>query len=81
VADAAWQRFAAALRAAGKLGAILLQFPPWFPNSKARKDYIVACAQRAWFGYRHAEVVLAWADITAPEGWTAGAGPQPWPAP
>jgi len=50
VADAAWGRFAAALeplRAAGKLGAILLQFPPWFPISRARKDYIVACAQRA----------------------------------
>ena len=50
VADAAWRRFSAALeplRQAGKLGAILLQFPPWFPISRARKDYIVACAQRA----------------------------------
>ena len=50
VADEAWQRFLAALdplRQAGKLGAILLQFPPWFPISRARKDYIVACAQRA----------------------------------
>jgi len=50
VADEAWQRFSAALeplRSAGKLGAILLQFPPWFPISRARKDYIVACAQRA----------------------------------
>src|SRR5438876_2929045 len=50
VADEAWQRFSAALeplRAAGKLGAILLQFPPWFPISRARKDYIVACAERA----------------------------------
>jgi uncharacterized protein YecE (DUF72 family) len=50
VADEAWQRFSAALeplRAAGKLGAILLQFPPWFPISRARKDYIVACAARA----------------------------------
>jgi uncharacterized protein YecE (DUF72 family) len=45
-----WERFLAALdplRAERKLGAILLQFPPWFPISKARKDYIVACAQRA----------------------------------
>ena len=32
---------------AGKLGAILLQFPPWFPISRANKDYILACAQRA----------------------------------
>jgi uncharacterized protein YecE (DUF72 family) len=50
VADAAWGRFSAALeplRQAGKLGAILLQFPPWFPISRARKDYIVACAARA----------------------------------
>ena len=45
-----WERFLAALdplRQAGKLGAILLQFPPWFPISRARKDYIVACAARA----------------------------------
>jgi uncharacterized protein YecE (DUF72 family) len=50
VADQAWDRFLAALeplRAAGKLGAILLQFPPWFPISRTRKEYIVACAERA----------------------------------
>ncbi len=50
LADQAWDRFLAALeplRAAGKLGAILLQFPPWFPISRANKDYILACAQRA----------------------------------
>jgi uncharacterized protein YecE (DUF72 family) len=49
VADQAWDRFLAALeplREAGKLGAILLQFPPWFPISRARKDYIVSCAER-----------------------------------
>lgn len=49
VADEAWDRFLASLdplRDAGKLGAILLQFPPWFPISRARKDYIVSCAQR-----------------------------------
>jgi uncharacterized protein YecE (DUF72 family) len=42
VTGQAWDRFFAALeplRQAGKLGAILLQFPPWFP--------IVACAERA----------------------------------
>ena len=46
----AWDRFHAALeplRQAGKIGAILLQFPPWFPISRANKDYIVACAERA----------------------------------
>ena len=50
VADQVWERFLAALdplRAERKLGAILLQFPPWFPTSKARNDYIVACAVRA----------------------------------
>ncbi len=50
VADQVWERFLSALdplRAERKLGAILLQFPPWFPISRARKDYIVACAQRA----------------------------------
>ena len=50
VVDEAWQRFLSALEPlhqAGKLGAILLQFPPWFPISRARKEYILACAQRA----------------------------------
>jgi len=49
VTDQAWQRFLAALEPlsqAGKLGAILLQFPPWFPISRANKEYIVACAER-----------------------------------
>jgi uncharacterized protein YecE (DUF72 family) len=50
LADQAWDRFLAALeplRGAGKLGAILLQFPPWFPIGRANKDYILACARRA----------------------------------
>jgi uncharacterized protein YecE (DUF72 family) len=50
LADQAWDRFLAALeplRDAGKLGAILLQFPPWFPISRVNKDYILACARRA----------------------------------
>ena len=45
-----WDRFLAALEplhAAGKLGALLFQFPQWFPISAASKDYILACAQRA----------------------------------
>jgi uncharacterized protein YecE (DUF72 family) len=49
VTEQAWDRFLAALeplRAAGKLGAILLQFPPWFPMSRANKAYIVSCAER-----------------------------------
>jgi len=50
VADEVWRRFQGALeplRAVGKLGAILLQFPPWFPISRAARDYIVSCAERA----------------------------------
>src|SRR5438874_4719388 len=50
VVDQVWERFLGALdplRAERKLGAILLQFPPWFPIGRARKDYIVACAERA----------------------------------
>jgi uncharacterized protein YecE (DUF72 family) len=50
VADQAWDRFLAALeplRAAGKLGAILMQFPQWFPISRANKEYILSCARRA----------------------------------
>jgi uncharacterized protein YecE (DUF72 family) len=49
VTGQAWDRFLAALaplRAAGKLGAILLQFPPWFPIGRANKQYILDCAQR-----------------------------------
>jgi uncharacterized protein YecE (DUF72 family) len=49
IVEQAWDRFLAALeplRLAGKLGAILLQFPQWFPVSRASKDYILACAQR-----------------------------------
>ncbi len=49
VVDQAWDRFLAALqplRQAAKLGAILLQFPRWFPISRAGKDYILSCARR-----------------------------------
>jgi hypothetical protein len=47
--DQAWDRFLSApepLNQAGKLGAILLQFPPWFPASRAGRDCILACARR-----------------------------------
>ena len=50
VTSEAWDRFLSALEPlnqAGKLGAILFQFPPWFPISRANKEYIVACAERA----------------------------------
>lgn len=41
-----WRRFRAAvapLSAAGKLGAVLLQFPPWFHPSRASRDHILDC--------------------------------------
>ncbi len=49
VVDELWRRFLSALRPlaeAGKLGAILLQFPQWFPISGQHKKYIVDCQRR-----------------------------------
>ncbi len=48
--DEVWDRFLTALRPlddAGKLGALLFQFPPWFVISKKNKEYILDCAKRA----------------------------------
>jgi uncharacterized protein YecE (DUF72 family) len=47
--DAVWERFLAALlplRDAGKLGAVLFQFPQWFPIGKANKRYLLECQER-----------------------------------
>lgn len=47
--DAVWERFLSALEplhAAGRLGAVLFQFPAWFPISKANKRYILECKER-----------------------------------
>ena len=44
-----WDRFLNALQpldAAGRLGAILFQFPPWFGISRANKASILDCAKR-----------------------------------
>jgi uncharacterized protein YecE (DUF72 family) len=44
-----WQRFADALmplHSAGKLGAVLFQFPQWFVISRASKAYIQECQRR-----------------------------------
>lgn len=46
IVDQVWQRFLDALRPlhdAGKLGAVLLQFPQWFPIGKRNKHYILEC--------------------------------------
>jgi uncharacterized protein YecE (DUF72 family) len=45
-----WERFLSALEplhTAGKLGAVLFQFPQWFPIGRANKQYILECADRA----------------------------------
>lgn len=44
-----WDRFLSALaplHESGKLGALLLQFPPWFGIRRSNKDYIVECQRR-----------------------------------
>jgi uncharacterized protein YecE (DUF72 family) len=59
----AWERFLAALeplRAAGKLGAILLQFPQWFP-SPAPARTTSSPARRRW-----RRTGCAWSSVTGP---------------
>ena len=50
VIDEVWDRFLSALEPldkAGKLGALLFQFPPWFTIARKNKDYVLECAKRA----------------------------------
>jgi uncharacterized protein YecE (DUF72 family) len=70
-----WARFRAGiepLRAAGKLGAVLLQFAPWFVFGRERLKYIEHCAgmlaglqlalefrNKSWFGAKTRDTVLA----------------------
>jgi uncharacterized protein YecE (DUF72 family) len=47
--DEVWRRFADALmplHSAGKLGAVLFQFPQWFVIARRNKDYILECKKR-----------------------------------
>lgn len=47
--DKVWERFRSALEplhAAGKLGAVLFQFPQWFPIGKRNRHYILECKRR-----------------------------------
>ena len=75
VVDAAWESFRGALeplRAAGRLGAVFFQFPPWFLPSSRSLAYIEQCQERmfgvpiavefrrrTWLDDRHAEGTLA----------------------
>jgi uncharacterized protein YecE (DUF72 family) len=70
-----WRRFGLALeplRQAGKLGAVLFQFPPWFYYRRSNLAHIAHCAQamagyqiavefrnRTWFEDKHKSEVLA----------------------
>jgi uncharacterized protein YecE (DUF72 family) len=47
--DAVWDRFLSALgplTEAGKLGAVLFQFPPWFTIRRSNKQYLLEVAKR-----------------------------------
>jgi uncharacterized protein YecE (DUF72 family) len=49
VLDAVWERFTAGtepLRAAGRLGAVLFQFPPWFRPGARSEAFLAECARR-----------------------------------
>jgi uncharacterized protein YecE (DUF72 family) len=49
VVDQVWERFLGALRPlqdAGKLGAVLLQFPQWFPIGRRNREYVLECKER-----------------------------------
>ncbi|MFG1926207.1 DUF72 domain-containing protein [Cryptosporangium sp. NPDC048952] len=49
VVDQVWERFLAALeplRAAGKLGALLFQFPQWFPIGRRNREYLLQVKER-----------------------------------
>jgi len=48
-AEQVWERFLSALEPlynAGKLGAVLFQFPQWFPIGQRNKQYILECKAR-----------------------------------
>jgi uncharacterized protein YecE (DUF72 family) len=50
VVDQIWDRFLSALvplHDAGKLGAVLFQYPPWFTIGRRNRDYILECAKRS----------------------------------
>ncbi|GAA3394734.1 DUF72 domain-containing protein [Cryptosporangium minutisporangium] len=49
VVDEVWERFLSALgplRSAGKLGALLFQFPQWFPIGRRNREYILQVKER-----------------------------------
>lgn len=71
IADELWQRFRSAiapLRAAGKLGLVLFQFPPWVHRSRKALDHLLNCGSmleghRIAVEFRH----RSWFEDTARE--------------
>ncbi|MGI5270229.1 DUF72 domain-containing protein [Nonomuraea sp. CA-218870] len=75
VVEQVWDRFLSALRPlhdAGRLGALLFQFPPWFPPGEPSRRYLLRCRDRcrpmricvefrnaAWMDDAHREDTLA----------------------
>ncbi|HEX6231372.1 MAG TPA: DUF72 domain-containing protein [Actinomycetota bacterium] len=73
-----WQRFHDALmplHSAGKLGAVLFQFPQWFVIGRRNRDYVLECAERlkdfriavefrhkSWLEERNAEETLSFLE-------------------
>jgi uncharacterized protein YecE (DUF72 family) len=76
--DEFWKQFADALmplHSAGKLGAVLFQFPQWFVISGYNKQYLVECAERlpdfrvavefrnkTWMEPRNQDETLGWLE-------------------
>jgi uncharacterized protein YecE (DUF72 family) len=76
--DEVWRRFRDALmplHSAGKLGAVLFQFPQWFVIGRKNKDYVLECAERlkdfrvaiefrhrTWLEERNAEETLSFLE-------------------
>lgn len=76
--DEVWRRFHDALmplHSAGKLGAVLFQFPQWFVIGRGSRDYILECAERlkdfriavefrhkSWLEQRNAEETLSFLE-------------------
>jgi uncharacterized protein YecE (DUF72 family) len=74
--DEVWTRFADALeplRASGRLGSILLQYPPWFTPKRANRDELARARERLgglpacvelrsplWFGKDDLDRTLGW---------------------
>lgn len=78
IVEEVWQRFHDALmplHSAGKLGAVLFQFPQWFVIGRRSKDYILECRDRlkdfriavefrhkTWLGERNVQETLSFLE-------------------